>query len=273
MFFLRDDFKKHLNADKDLFDQVMEIDGERFRELENRRTLRFKLGKKVYFIKQHFGVGWKEIFKNLFQLRLPVVSARNEWTAIRLLSSLRLPSMSLVGYGERGFNPAKRQSFIITNELKDMTSLEELVLDWDKNPPTIAFKRRLIEEVAMIVRTMHQAGMNHRDCYICHFLIRNKDIEHLDDKRLHLYLIDLHRAQIRKFVPRRWQIKDLSGILFSTYDVPLTERDHYRFLQHYFQQPLRAILKKRRRLLKAVNRRAIKLYKKTFNRLPSGVVK
>lgn len=269
-FFLRDDFKAHLKADEDLFDQVMAVDGERFRELENRRTLRFFLGKKSYFIKQHFGVGWKEILKNLFQLRLPVISARNEWRAIRLLSSLRLPAMNLVGYGERGKNPASRQSFIITNELKGMVSLEELVAAWQSQPPSFRFKRQLIREVATIVRRMHKAGMNHRDCYICHFLIRKKEIENLSPNIVQLYLIDLHRAQIRDQVPERWRIKDLSGLLFSSYDAGLTKHDIYYFLKIYFNRPLKTVFKQHKRLLKKVTKRARKLYYKTYKRWPES---
>ena len=48
------------------FDAVKSIDGEVYRQYENRVTKKFQNNNKSYFIKFHGSVGWKEIFKNLF---------------------------------------------------------------------------------------------------------------------------------------------------------------------------------------------------------------
>ena len=79
--------------------------------------------------------------------------------------------MTAAAFGERGSNPAQQHSFIITEELAPTISLEDFSLDWVQNPPAPALKRALIDEVARMVREMHRAGVNHRDCYICHFLL------------------------------------------------------------------------------------------------------
>jgi heptose I phosphotransferase len=84
--------KQYFSPDENLFDQIMALSGETFRALENRRTQKIVLGGKNYFLKQHFGIGWKEIFKNLFQLRLPIISAKNEWLAIQRLHTLAVPT-------------------------------------------------------------------------------------------------------------------------------------------------------------------------------------
>jgi len=60
------------------------------------------------------------------QFRLPVLGARNEWLAIQRLQRLDIDTMTLVGYGERGSNPAQRQSFVITEALEETVSLEDL---------------------------------------------------------------------------------------------------------------------------------------------------
>ena len=46
-----------------------ELSGEVFRDVADRRTLRVEIGRRGYFAKLHFGVGWAEILKNLLTLR------------------------------------------------------------------------------------------------------------------------------------------------------------------------------------------------------------
>lgn len=49
---------------KDAFAEVKKLNGEVFRELETRRTLRFELAGKSYFLKWHKGTTLKEIIKS-----------------------------------------------------------------------------------------------------------------------------------------------------------------------------------------------------------------
>src|SRR5690606_4611652 len=72
-------------------------------------------------------------------------------------------------------------------------------------------------------------------------------------------LIDLHRAQVRPSVPRRWRDKDLAGLYFSALDIGLTRRDRLRFLKHYFQRPLRRILAEEAALLTILEGKAARL--------------
>ncbi len=110
---------------KNPFEEVENITGDVYRELDGRTTLRFELNGKGYFLKIHRGVGWKEIFKNLVQLRLPVLGAENEWKAIDKLKSINVDTMTYVAYGKQGNNPAKQLSFIITEDLAGCISLED----------------------------------------------------------------------------------------------------------------------------------------------------
>ena len=109
----------------------MQLDCEHFRELANHRTLRFELAGRRYFLKVHYGVGWCEILKNLLQSKVPVLGARNEWRAIQRLQTLGVETMNLVGYGERGMNPTRRQSFVITDALENMISLADFCAGWE----------------------------------------------------------------------------------------------------------------------------------------------
>ncbi|MES2217427.1 MAG: lipopolysaccharide core heptose(I) kinase RfaP [Pseudomonadota bacterium] len=230
--------KNFFDGDK-LFDQLMTLQGKIYRELEGRRTQRIEFNGQGYFIKQHFGIGWKEIFKNLFQCRLPILSARNEWLALQRLPKLDVATMQVAGFGSRGINPARRQSFLLTAELTDVISLEDFCKNWRVQPPPVLLKRALIKEVARIARVLHMNGINHRDFYICHFLLAQSSIE---SGALKLFLIDLHRAQIRSETPVRWIIKDLAGLFFSSKDSGLTSRDLLRFIREYRMRPWRETL-------------------------------
>lgn len=218
---------------RDVFAQVQAQQGEIYRAREGRRTLRFELDGQGYFLKLHQGVGWGEIVKNLLQLRWPVLGADNEYRAIRALETLGLHTLSIAGYGRRGWNPARQLSFLLTDELVDTLSLEDIGRHWSRQPPRLAFKRQLIERVAEIARDMHAAGINHRDFYLCHFLLPRAAAEAQVLAAHPLYLMDLHRAQIRQRVPRRWRIKDLGGLYYSALDIGLSRRDVLRFLRHY----------------------------------------
>lgn len=239
MLVLKAELQSYFPETSEGFDQIMALEGEVYRALEGRRTQRVMIGGHTYFIKQHKGVGWKEILKNVMQLRAPVVSAKNEWEAIERLQELKIEVPEVVGYGCRGMNPASLQSFIITRELTNTSSLEELTKNWKQCPPTFRDKLKLIKEVARIARILHCNGVNHRDFYICHFLLDlNVPIDHSPK----LTLIDLHRAGLRKKIPQRWVVKDLAGLFFSSKDVGLTRRDLLRFMKEYRNKPLCDVL-------------------------------
>lgn len=69
---------KGLWAGRDAFDAVEALQGEVYRELEGRRTLRTVVAGEGFFVKIHRGIGWGEIFKNLLTAKLPCwVPARN----------------------------------------------------------------------------------------------------------------------------------------------------------------------------------------------------
>lgn len=236
---------------QNIFAKIFNLTGIIYRAEKNRKTLRFELGNNAYFVKLHQGVGWREIGKNLLQGKLPVLGAMQEWRAIQRLNELQIATMRLMGYGWRGFNPANLQSFVITEELAGMVSLEDFCRDWAKQPPPLAIKRALIAKVAHIAKVLHNNGVNHRDFYICHFLL---------DKKLQLYLIDLHRVQLRKKTPRRWVIKDIAGLYFSTFGIGLTKRDELRFIKHYTEQSLSQVLNVNKHFWEEVIERAEKLY-------------
>lgn len=258
MIVLSEPFKS-LWHKKETFHEVRKLEGEVFREVKARRTLRFVVDEKYYFAKIHFGIGWREVFKDLLQFRLPIVSARNEWIAIAKLKQLDLDTMNTVAFGQEGANPAKIRSFIITEELTDTTNLEEYCGDWHRQPPAFTTKLALIKKIAHISRIMHDAGMCHRDYYLCHFHL---DPSSLNTNKLKLSLIDLHRALIKKSLAKRWLIKDIAGLYFSSMEIGLSARDRLRFMKLYSGDSLRNCLEDKDDFWACVSSRALKLHAK-----------
>lgn len=268
---LRDEFVDYWSKEN-AFDHVNKVEGEIAKAKDNRRVLKFQLEGATYYLKHHVGVGWKEIIKNLLQLKIPVLGASNEWLAIERLKSVDVDTMEAVAFGQRGNNPAQQESFLITRELKNTITLEQFCAPWKDSSPSYTLKKSLIEKIALMAKNLHNNGLNHRDFYLCHILLdAQTGIENIDPKKLQLYLVDLHRMQIRSKVPHRWLVKDIGSIYFSAMDAGLNRRDLYRFIRTYTGLPLRKAIENNMEFWQQVQQRANKLYLQNWQRKPDNL--
>lgn len=238
----------------DTFEKAMKLAGKAFRDVPGRKTSQVKLQGKHYFIKQHFGVGWGEIVKNILSFKKPILGAMTEVEAIQKVTSLGIATTPLVAYGQRGCSPASLQSFVMTEDLGDIISLEDLCADWKNNPPEPELKRKLIIATAKLAKTIHENGVNHRDFYLCHLCLDAQYIHDQDLTKIKLYLIDLHRVIIHNRPSIKANMKDIAALYFSSLDAGLTARDYLRFKRYYQQQSSQ--------FWHAVEARASKLYLK-----------
>lgn len=262
--------QKHLPKEN-TFDWVLNCEGKVHRLVKHRRTVEVELGGRYYFIKAHLACGWREVLKDWLQLRPPIISARTEWEAIERVQKLGIPTTTVAGKGERGRAPAHVESFLITEALEGMIPLEDLTRDWGglKGPRQKLLKRALLDRIAQIARALHEAGLNHRDFYLAHFLIKNRSWpDWQPGEPLELFLIDLHRVQIRDRVPTRWLVKDLGGLLYSALDCGLTWRDVFRFIERYRGRPWRESLAAEAGFWRRVWRNAAGLYWQVHRRPP-----
>ncbi len=246
------------------FNFFLKLPGKIYREQAGRLTKSVRVDHQEAFVKLHFGVGLKEIFKNLLQGRLPILGARTEYTALKKLAALNIPSLEVLEFGEFGLNPASKHSYLVTKALTDVMSLEALGELWRTQPPNIKFKREVIREIARIAKEIHAHGLNHRDFYLCHFLL--DEAYYRQHHQVKLYLIDLHRAQIRAKTPWRWCVKDIAGLYFSALKLPLTRKDLFCFMCSYGQRE--AFL-----FWQEVEQKAWLLYEKTYFKNIRGIFK
>ncbi len=232
VLFVPEEIRQHLAGD-DAFLALMRLSGKAFRDVRGRKTIQISLGGKSYFIKQHFGVGWGEILKNLISFKQPILGAMTEVHAIQKLDEIGIATTPLVAYGQRGCSPASLQSFVVTEDLGDIVSLEDLCADWKSNPPSAAFKQKLIIAIAQLAAKLHGAGLCHRDFYLCHFVLKKQALEQGD---IGLYLIDLHRMLQGQPSNGSAVMKDIAGLYFSAMDCGFTDEDWTLFKQHYLPQ-------------------------------------
>ena len=203
-------------------------------------------------------MGWAEIFKNLFALKKPVLGAMTEVHAIQKLDSIGIKTTPLIAYGQQGCNPASMQSFVMTEDLGDIVTVEELCGNWQNYCADV--RQSLMKAMAELASQMHRAGLCHRDFYLCHFVIKKQDLnlEYLvfsedpvssekpvpcekpaSSKGLsveNLHLIDLHRMMQGQARAGKAVMKDIAGLYFSALQAGLTAQDLSVFKQYYLPQ-------------------------------------
>ena len=125
--FLENDIKDLFSSDNPIL-EAKNLEGEVYRKYANRVTKKIQYKNLSYFLKFHGPVGWKEITKNLALFKLPIVGAKQEFLALSRMQILGINGPKVKSYYSKGFNPSKRNSFLITEELKGTISLEDFFL-------------------------------------------------------------------------------------------------------------------------------------------------
>jgi UDP-glucose:(heptosyl)LPS alpha-1,3-glucosyltransferase len=173
-----------------------------------------------------------------------ITAGMREWRNLLEFHSRGLPAVTPVAVGERLLPGGTRESFVITLALDSYAPLDQYIAGHFAPPldePQRNKKRLLIEAVARLTHDMHWAGFNHRDYYLCHIFARE-----LDDGCFDLKLIDLQRAGYRMFPVRRWFVKDLAQLHYSSLAVPLSNEDRLRFFAVYMTSEKRRTLRRKR---------------------------
>lgn len=217
--------------------------GDDVRVIGQRRTTRLELASGEAYLKRFGRLSWGERLKNWMRFRQPDHGAEPEFRAILGLTRLGIPTVVPLAFGQSG-----GCSLLVTEGLtgyRDLKSLlkmhDPLVLDRDR-------RRRIVEWLANLARTLHGAGYHHQDLYLNHVLVGPRSIPgdtHALD--VDLRLIDLGRARRRVPLGRRWILKDLAQLHYSSAGATASER--LRFLVRYLG---RSVTTGDRRLIRAI---------------------
>jgi heptose I phosphotransferase len=239
-----------------ILDWGVGVSGQTVREVTGRRTLRIDLDGRTFYLKLHTGIGLKELFKNWLSFRQPVFGARNEFKACRYLESCGIRAPIVAAFAQSRGPAWRRRSLVMCDELSGFEDLETLSLRWSAEPPDGREVRALVMQVALFARAFHDAGLVHRDFYICHLL---RDSNHPESP---LAVLDLHRARQFAELPARWRLRDLAALQFSVLDLPISRLAWLRFVRVYTGQPLRRTFAENGKFWRAVHQRAGRLHAK-----------
>lgn len=176
--------------------------------------------------------------------------ARDEAKALGNLENAGIACAPLVAWGER---------FIITEDLAGFEAADKLI---ERGAP---FERMLIPTAELAAR-LHQAGLHHRDLYLCHFFAR------LNKNEGEFKLIDA--ARVRRLPPwpttSRWIVKDLAQFWYSTLKLPITDQQRLRWLEHYSNitklKPVEILRRRIERKILQIGAHDVKLNERQPNR-------
>ncbi|HEX4129905.1 MAG TPA: lipopolysaccharide kinase InaA family protein [Pirellulales bacterium] len=214
------------------FDDFMQhTPGRMLRAVESRENWRLDLSHadgrpRGAFLKKHRVRGWLA--------RMRRSDGRVEAENIRALEHDRIATMRLIAYGQRLGNDGQLESFVLTEELAGFTQLDHYLRQRfvPRNPSDARRQhgelRTLLARVAALARRFHDHGYNHRDFYCCHFFIRESS-----SGEFQVHLIDLQRAQRRRWLRGRWIVKDLAQLSYSAPRERIGRSERLAFIKQY----------------------------------------
>jgi heptose I phosphotransferase len=215
--------------------------GRLLRTLKDRENWRLELdsdgaARQVMYLKKHRIRSWLYRLRAVFGAGPGVTPGRVEALNVERLERSGIAAMRLVAYGEGLRRDGVAESFVLTEELAGYLPLDDFLRQrFEPIHRSVASRRdphlrRLIAEVADVAGRFHRAGFNHRDLYCCHFFIREAS-----RGRFLVNLIDLQRVERRRWLRRRWVIKDLAQLAYSAPRECITRTRRLAFIKHYLQ--------------------------------------
>lgn len=151
-----------------------------------------------------------------------------EMKALMQLRAHGIPTLEPLYYAQRTID-GDRRALLITQELAGYISLEDLTNKWIENGwAGPAERKRVIQSVAGLMRSMHKHKLQHNCFYPKHILLK------FEGDEIDVRIIDLEK------VKRRWfrstaTLRDLYTLNRHLHTWPLT--DKVRFLLIYMEIP------------------------------------
>ena len=249
-------------AGLDSFDALMTAPGEAVLHKKGlaswRQRVVLRVGDRRMFLKRYRDPPLRE--QLALRLRGFKATAQVEWHWLQELPGLGLCGPQPVAYGCRRRAGRERQSLLLTDEVPG-TSLEKWVPDQMDRLAERKFKARLGADLAGLVARLHAARLAHRDLYLSHVYI-DEDT----DGSVRLSLIDLQRMMRPRLRWKRWMIKDLAALDYSTPAAAASAADRLRFWIRYRGSSrlmpgdktiIRAVARKTRRIARHSARRGL----------------
>lgn len=201
---------------------------------------------RTFYLKRYQRPPLTEQLRRMLLQRPRHGSAWWEWHNIQRLGDAGIPTATPVACGEKMRGLVERRSFLVTDAIPG-ESLERWVPEHLKPGGDVDWRERraLVEQLANFVRMLHRRRLVHRDLYLSHVFI-----SHNKTGRAVFRLIDLQRLFRPRLRWRRWVVKDLAALHYSTPPDCVSVTERLRFMRRYLG--VRRFAPKHRRLIRAV---------------------
>jgi hypothetical protein len=189
-----------------------------------RQRIMFETGnpETVLFLKRYQNIPVLKQIKNWFARRKRISMADCDRIPAEILKNLGINTPKTVAFGTQWQGIFERRSFIITEKIPASHSLEK------KLPSSFYDDRKnFIESLAEFVKKFHSTGFRHRDLYLCHIFC---------DTSGNFTLIDLSRVFSPRVFSKRFLVKDLTQLYYSSPGRSVTKADRLRFYLSYMQK-------------------------------------
>jgi len=208
------------------------------------------------YLKRYLPLPLKEYFKAITSFRPFFPSgALHEWDAIVAFHKQNIPTMIPIATG----HDSNGKSALLTLAITDYTRASDLFKFWSSDPSKRNQRRQLIANIAKLAAIMHSAKFAHQDFYLVHLFVK-------DD--MTVLPIDLQRIIMEKQFGRRWRVKDLGQLLFSSMEfTSLTDR---LFFWKKYSETAGTELYKNRPLIKAIIKKAMTIYNRSQRKKKKG---
>ncbi|MBN2513607.1 MAG: hypothetical protein JXB18_11775 [Sedimentisphaerales bacterium] len=182
------------------------------------------------FLKRYVGPPLMTQLRNWLAHGRKALTAMYDYLPCRPLKQAGVGTYQTIAYGGRWRGLFEEKSFVILLEIPKAQSLEKRLPDCLTGPPDQSSRTErvaFIHSLADFVRRFHQSGYCHRDLYLCHIFY---SADHS------FSLIDLQRAFQPRLFRRRWILKDLTQLYYSSPGDIISRSDRLRFYLHYCQK-------------------------------------
>jgi len=237
---LNTEFKNLLEKNNiDTYEAIWCIkNGEQVKKIKERSVTRIEIEtennkKRVFYLKRHNRkcLGISRLFA-FFLSKNFVSEGRKEFTNICDFRKRNLPTVVPVAAGEKFFRFFWIDSLLLTEDCSPFLPLSDILEirpDFFKRKGGERKKKILLRGIALLARSMHNKGLNHRDFNSTHILVNYDSGSNMPQ----FSLFDMQRVDKNKFLSFRWMIKSLARLFYSLPKETFNEKDRiYIFLSY-----------------------------------------
>jgi len=170
------------------------------------------------FVKRYKCRGFFDMLKSLFVQ--PKAAA--EWQNLRAFAARGLACPEPLAYTARAEGARGREGLLITASLNPALTLDRHVQGLP--PGNVLARRRLVGQLAALIRDLHDRRVFYRDLHAGNLLVRTSGAH------CELFLIDLHKARILPLLPLWMRVRDLAQLCNS---LSASQAERLAFLRQY----------------------------------------